>query len=507
MKFVEFDIIFENEIPDKDIYEVVVVFVNGERHIFRNIKKEHLNHPNFEKAIRKQVRRDISNDDIEGIFVVGDGGEEYPIQAINPAPKDDGEIPAPGPDVTTDVPGEITPTDNNDNAPEAPKTTDDNRPSQTEPTNVEPPEEGDASPEVPDDTIPKPEVSTDGSDDIKPSDSDVAPEVSQKDDQKVETPPPPSMTPPDEIETGIPVEVLPPEQQDLVPQVTDSPEPLEVEIISQEEFEEIMKLSQEGGDGAEGEGGEAGGETGGGELTPGEIESIPDISAALYEALNGGIFGFFTDEETIFTELDKITRRKHFDAVAKQYENIAGEKLTDRLVLHFQQEGKKGAEDVKRLNDILKTFDIKLQGTTGDGLEGKLEIADVEDDDTSSEDSSYTPSREEREQMSEANYLFDAIWSQLSGKEDYTNLENVQFTDADGKFRDVDPAEYFGLDEPAGSVFPSAADALYIRQSIADKLPLIDAGSPPQENTERSNGPLRTQIDLGVFGYKGNKDK
>ena len=93
MKFVEFNIIFENEIPDKDIYEVVVVFVNGERHIFRKIKKEHLNHPNFEKAIRKQVRRDISNDDIEGIFVVGDGGEEYPIQAINPAPKDDGEIP------------------------------------------------------------------------------------------------------------------------------------------------------------------------------------------------------------------------------------------------------------------------------------------------------------------------------------------------------------------------------------------------------------------------------
>jgi hypothetical protein len=452
----------------QDEYTVVVILVNDDRIIrVPGIPMSRLTSDDFEERLEDFIKQSYPNIRIDDWYLVDRRGRVTDIRALNPKPDPEGEI-EPTPDEA--------PSGSGADAPEV-DTTPPAQPSEPE---------VDTDPDTPE----EPAQDTAPAQDAAPAqpnepEADNAPEVD------TEIPPPPRA--PENPQAEIPVEALPQEQQQQLP--------VQVTLISPEEFEEMLAASGGGEDGAEGEEGaegEAGSDAPSDGLTESEVESIPEITEALYDALRGGWAGFFTDDETIFNELDKITRREHFDAISQSYEAMTGEPLLDRLVLHYNREG---AEPVQRLNRIIGRFGYQLEGTTGAGLAGKLRHVDTGGSSNVEGEPSeaFTPTDEEREQMAEARYIYEQILSNADESGNFSQIEPIEYTAEDGSIAFIrNPAERFELeDKPTSEIM--GGDLIRLKNKIAELFPLISGarGSSPESEA----GPMQINVDAGLFAY------
>lgn len=441
----------------QDEYVVMVILLDSSTRIrIPGIPLSVLRSENADERIREFVARKYPDAEMDDWFLVDREGRVTDIRSLSPKPDPEGEL-----DPTTD---EVPP-----GSGETPPEVDDTPPAQPQPPETEEPPQAPEPEERPESpaTPSQPETPTD----------DEAPDVD------TEIPPPPRA--PENPEPQIPVEALPPEQQQQAP--------VQVTLISPEEFEQMLAASgggEDGAEGEEGEEGESGSDAPSDGLTQSETESIPEITEALYEALKGGWAGFFTDEDTIFNELDKITRREHFDAISQSYEAMTGEALLDRLVLHFNREG---AEPVERLNRIIGNFGYQLRGTTGAGLAGKLEHVDTGSDSTRDSEESVNITNEQQQQIDEANYIYTQIRDRFDAGEPFETMPRIEYTDTDGEIKFIS-AEQLGLTND--SDLNNAGVAGDLKFAIADLFPDISAA---QGRSNSDGGPAVIEIDFGNF--------
>ena len=186
----------------------------------------------------------------------------------------------------------------------------------------------------------------------------------------------------------------------------------------QDKYEELPKVDVP--DGTSGGGSDEGG--GGSSMSSAELQGI---TQALYDALKGGWFGLFTDEETIFTELAKLQSPKHLEIVSDGYKEMTGETLGSRLALHFGEEGKNAGQEAERLNNILKPLGGELVPTTNAGMGGTLEYQGTGSSPSQNidiqKDQEFTPTQEESSQFNNATDSFNDF-----SKHGWTFFQNGQ---------------------------------------------------------------------------------
>ena len=253
------------------------------------------------------------------------------------------------------------------------------------------------------------------------------------------------------------------------------------------------------GGGADGDTGDEGVEGTEGAVTGEQRAEIPRIIEELRAAMSGP----GTSEGRMINALKRISSPAHLEAVIEMYREEYGDSLPQDMIDEFKYDlGGDNAAQVEEINRIMRPLGWEITGTRY--LTMRWQKYEGENTGGSSsapttEESTFQPTNEEREQMADANYVYDAIMSQVDQEAGYwTEVEPIEYTNADGKIDFIrNPIQFFEL--PTDREY-SAADMQDIKAKIGDLFPLISGARLPDPEREEG-GPMTITVDTGQFAY------
>jgi hypothetical protein len=251
------------------------------------------------------------------------------------------------------------------------------------------------------------------------------------------------------------------------------------------------------GGGADGDTGDEGVEGTEGAVTGEQRAEIPSIIEELRAAMSGP----GTSEGRMINALKRIGSPAHLEAVVQMYRQEYGDSLPQDMINEFKWDlGGNNAAQVEEINRIMRPLGWEITGTRYSTMRWqKYDGAGESSSTSTTEESTFQPTNEEREQMADANYIYDAIMSQVDQEAGYwTEVEPIEYTNAEGRIDFIrNPIQFFEL--PTDREY-SAADMQDIKAKIGELFPLISGARLPNPEREEG-GPMTITIDTGQFAY------
>ena len=482
--------LFKEQEQTPEVADVIVFWMEGnetKQHVLTNVPMEVIRASDFEEQLRRIVRRNFNQIMIR-YRVTGDVTSQGNV---------DGETPG------TETPPVLTNKDNE----EVP-------PVEQRPDEIEAPDTENEPEDEPEDEVEIPTVTADE----MQAEIDAAVDDAETQNIEVEVVPdsndePSSIEVTPEDETGPPpsingVEIVSPEDLDrMIDDYADSVDQ-DGDGINDETGEPVTRSSDlpqvnvpkigGGLDGDTGDEGVAGEE---GAVTGEQRAEIPSIIEELRDAMSGP----GTSETQMINALKRIGSPAHLEAVIEMYREEYGDSLPQDMIDEFKFDlGGNNAAQVAEISRVMRPLGWEITGNRYlDMRWQKYEGGGSTDSSLPSE--SFAPTDDEREQMSEAVYIYEQILNDARENDNWSQVEPIEYTNENGEIAFIrNPAERFSLpDKPYsedGSESITAADLADIKDSIAELFPLISGARLP-DRPQGEGQPTRLTIGTGQFAF------
>lgn len=335
MRYLDIKIIEKKLQEDTDKYTVIVVYIDGEKYQITDILKKHMDAPTFADAIKKMAIKKFPNKQFKTFYVVGENGEKidgYDFEVLKTDKLDPDGVPDKKTDKEKDQ-GEIKkPSDDTDDSDDADNLELDTTPIQDKSKTVKP--DPDAEKIEPEDDISTVSI-------VDPNEL-AARKYSAKQNRTV-----------DKNQDGIhdeTGEVLPLIYADGTLRDPKNPEKVvgTVPGYNDTTFWDGDEKQDDAGSGKDGDEG----------LTGEQSGSAPEIADQLFQAMDG----IGTDEGLMFSALDRIETKAHWNEVSKLYTKKYDANFMDDIEGEFEYDLRDNQSMVDELNDITKKIGYVLLG-------------------------------------------------------------------------------------------------------------------------------------------------
>lgn len=296
------EIIAEAENEDSDVFDIIVFFQEGGKHILKNVPKSFVELGNLEEKLRGIVRRNFNK--IMSRFEIGGEGTDQS--------KKDSEKPS-------------------DNSPEIPVSKQD-----TEKDTVKKP-----------DTVKAP---------ADKNDSELEPQIDVGPITPVDNPDS-SDSEPTTTDTGT-QEPYPEVELELYYNDPESDTAMTYADLKQKYGEKRANEITGRSGGSEGERGKEGVEGEEGALTGNQRAAIPSI----IQELRRSISGLGTNETRMINALKRIESAEHLKAVVEMYNTEYNSNLADDIIGEYNYEGSEADRTVTEINEIMRPLGWKIVG-------------------------------------------------------------------------------------------------------------------------------------------------